>query len=170
MMCSTLLNTADLAALAGTCANNGKNPISKKQIVNNGINEEMMSVMMTCGMYNGAGDSIALCDICHMTHLCLPEETLKRMFVEDHRSHVHLDIVVCVYSCALAHIHLALKKKLQKNFISKIFFASKILFFVVAGNWMVDVGIPAKSGVGGAIFGVVPGICGTQTHTYRIYI
>jgi hypothetical protein len=29
-----------------------------------------------------------------------------------------------------------------------------------AGNWMVDVGIPAKSGVGGGIFGVVPGVCG----------
>jgi glutaminase len=29
-----------------------------------------------------------------------------------------------------------------------------------AGNWMVDVGIPAKSGVSGAIFGVVPNVCG----------
>jgi len=58
MMCSTVLNCADLAVLAGTAANNGRNPISQKQIVDSSINEEMMSVMMTCGMYNGAGDRI----------------------------------------------------------------------------------------------------------------
>jgi len=120
-MCSTLLNTVDLAALAGTCANNGKNPISKKQIVDSGINEEMMSVMMTCGMYNGAGDSISLCDICHVTQLCLPEETPKRMHVKDHRSHVHLDIVVCVYlAWTLAQTHLALKKKVR-SFVLTLF-------------------------------------------------
>jgi glutaminase len=82
MMCSTLLNTVDLAVLAATCAHHGQNPISKKSVVDQGTNAEMMSVMMTCGMYNGAG------------------------------------------------------------------------------NWMVDVGIPAKSGVSGAIFGVVPDVCG----------
>merc|ERR1719453_1979504 len=82
MMCSTLLNTVDLACLAATAANHGINPVSKQHIVSDAINEEMISVMMTCGMYNGAG------------------------------------------------------------------------------NWMVDVGIPAKSGVGGGIFGVVPGVCG----------
>jgi glutaminase len=82
MMCSTLLNTVDLAVLAATCAYHGQNPISKKNIVDQSTNAEMINVMMTCGMYNGAG------------------------------------------------------------------------------NWMVDVGIPAKSGVSGAIFGVVPNICG----------
>jgi glutaminase len=82
MMCSTLLNTVDLAVLAATCAYHGQNPISKKSVVDQSTNAEMMSVMMTCGMYNGAG------------------------------------------------------------------------------NWMVDVGIPAKSGVSGAIFGVVPDVCG----------
>jgi glutaminase len=82
MMCSTLLNTVDLAVLAATCAYHGQNPISKTQVVDQDTNDEMMSVMMTCGMYNGAG------------------------------------------------------------------------------NWMVDVGIPAKSGVSGAIFGVVPNVCG----------
>lgn len=90
MMCSTLLTTVDLATLAGTCANYGRNPISKQQVVDNIINEEMMSVMMTCGMYNSAG------------------------------------------------------------------------------NWMVDVGIPAKSGVGGAIFGVVPGVCGVAVFSPRL--
>eukprot|EP00191_Tetraselmis_sp_GSL018_P007098 CAMPEP_0177601492 /NCGR_PEP_ID=MMETSP0419_2-20121207/14291_1 /TAXON_ID=582737 /ORGANISM="Tetraselmis sp., Strain GSL018" /LENGTH=124 /DNA_ID=CAMNT_0019094767 /DNA_START=33 /DNA_END=407 /DNA_ORIENTATION=- len=29
-----------------------------------------------------------------------------------------------------------------------------------AGNWMMDVGLPAKSGVSGCILAVVPGICG----------
>ena len=29
-----------------------------------------------------------------------------------------------------------------------------------AGKWMVDVGIPAKSGVGGLLMCVVPGVCG----------
>jgi glutaminase len=82
MMCSTLLNTVDLAVLAATCAYHGQNPISKKNVVDQSTNAEMINVMMTCGMYNGAG------------------------------------------------------------------------------NWMVDVGIPAKSGVSGAIFGVVPNVCG----------
>ena len=82
MMCSTLLNTVDLAVLAATCAYHGQNPISKKNVVDQSTNAEMINVMMTCGMYNGAG------------------------------------------------------------------------------NWMVDVGIPAKSGVSGAIFGVVPDVCG----------
>jgi glutaminase len=82
MMCSTLLNTVDLAVLAATCAYHGQNPISKRNVVDQSTIAEMMSVMMTCGMYNGAG------------------------------------------------------------------------------NWMVDVGIPAKSGVSGAIFGVVPNVCG----------
>jgi hypothetical protein len=90
MMCSTLVSTVDLAILAATCANQGTNPLSKKQIVAGAINEEMMSVMMTCGMYNGAG------------------------------------------------------------------------------NWMVDVGIPAKSGVGGGIFGVVPGVCGLAVFSPRL--
>jgi glutaminase len=82
MMCSTLLNTVDLAILAATCAHHGKNPISKRNVVDQNTNSEMMSVMMTCGMCNGGG------------------------------------------------------------------------------NWMVDVGFPAKSGVSGAIFGVVPDVCG----------
>jgi glutaminase len=90
MQCSTQVNCIDLAKMAATCANNGINPITKKQVVPLEINEEMMSVMMTCGMYNGAG------------------------------------------------------------------------------NWMVDVGIPAKSGVSGGIFGVVPGVCGLAVFSPRL--
>lgn len=90
MQCSTQVNCVDLAKVAATCANNGINPITKKQVVPLEINEEMMSVMMTCGMYNGAG------------------------------------------------------------------------------NWMVDVGIPAKSGVSGGIFGVVPGVCGLAVFSPRL--
>ncbi len=37
-----------------------------------------------------------------------------------------------------------------------------------AGNWMVDVGIPAKSGVSGGIFGVVPGVCGVAVFSPRL--
>mmetsp|Transcript_10648 Transcript_10648/g.27388 ORF Transcript_10648/g.27388 Transcript_10648/m.27388 type:complete len:1216 (+) Transcript_10648:587-4234(+) len=88
--CSTLVNTVDLAMMAATCANGGTNPITKQQVVPSEINEEVMSVMMTCGMYNGAG------------------------------------------------------------------------------NWMVDVGIPAKSGVSGGIFGVVPGVCGVAVFSPRL--
>jgi len=40
--------------------------------------------------------------------------------------------------------------------------------FDVAGNWMVDVGIPAKSGVSGSIFGVIPGICGISVYSPRL--
>jgi len=42
MMCSTLHNAVDLATLAATCANHGVNPISKKQIISNAVNEKMM--------------------------------------------------------------------------------------------------------------------------------
>jgi glutaminase len=91
MMCSTLLNTVDLAVLAATCAYHGQNPISKRNVVDQSTNAEMMSVMMTCGIP------------------CTEES-------------------VPVYNGS--------------------------------GNWMVEAGIPGKSGVSGAIFCVVPDVCG----------
>lgn len=77
--CSTLVSTEDLAIMGATLANNGVNPISGEEILDSSIVERILSVMMTAGMYDGAGD------------------------------------------------------------------------------WMTSVGIPAKSGVGGGILGVLPG-------------
>ncbi|WEV60197.1 glutaminase A [Streptococcaceae bacterium ESL0729] len=77
--CSTLVNTEDLALMAATLANDGIHPLTKKKIVSPEIVERVLSVMMTAGMYDGAGD------------------------------------------------------------------------------WMTSVGLPAKSGVGGGIIGVLPG-------------
>ncbi|MFD2758415.1 glutaminase A [Gulosibacter faecalis] len=37
-----------------------------------------------------------------------------------------------------------------------------------SGDWMTDVGIPAKSGVGGGIFGVLPGQVGAATFSPRL--
>jgi len=35
------------------------------------------TLVNTCGMYNGAGDSILLCDIYHVTQLCLSHPTIR---------------------------------------------------------------------------------------------
>uniref|UniRef100_A0A061SKA2 glutaminase n=3 Tax=Tetraselmis sp. GSL018 TaxID=582737 RepID=A0A061SKA2_9CHLO len=82
MGCSIDVDAKELAVIGATIANKGKNPKTKKQVIEQEHAQSVCSVMMSCGMYNGAG------------------------------------------------------------------------------NWMMDVGLPAKSGVSGCILAVVPGICG----------
>lgn len=79
---SMLVNSEDIAIMAATLANDGKNPITKKKIINKRNIPYILGQMVSAGMYN--------------------------------------------YS----------------------------------DNWILDVGIPAKSGVSGIIMCVVPGICG----------
>lgn len=90
MACSLNTTCEDAAVMAATFANNGTNPITKEDVVNPEIINHTVTVMMSCGMYNGAG------------------------------------------------------------------------------KWIVDVGIPAKSGVAGLVMCVVPGVCGFAVFSPRL--
>lgn len=54
--CSVLVNCRDLAMMAATLANQGKQPVTKKQALNADYVRDLLSVMYTCGMYNRAGE------------------------------------------------------------------------------------------------------------------
>ncbi|MDR3471817.1 MAG: glutaminase A [Devosia sp.] len=53
--CSLLVNTVDLAIMAGTLANGGINPISGERAIAAEHVRSVLSVMNTCGMYDYAG-------------------------------------------------------------------------------------------------------------------
>ena len=55
--CSTLVGCADLALMAATLANKGVNPRTRRKVVEPDTAEAVASVMISCGMYNGAGES-----------------------------------------------------------------------------------------------------------------
>src|SRR3954454_3789237 len=88
--CSVSLDCRDLALVAATLANGGVNPLTGERAVGEGVVREVLSVMTTCGMYDGAGD------------------------------------------------------------------------------WLVSVGLPAKSGVSGGVFAVLPGRLGVAVYSPRI--
>eukprot|EP00928_Gymnodinium_smaydae_P020244 TRINITY_DN17825_c0_g3_i2.p1 TRINITY_DN17825_c0_g3~~TRINITY_DN17825_c0_g3_i2.p1 ORF type:complete len:699 (+),score=160.59 TRINITY_DN17825_c0_g3_i2:314-2098(+) len=90
MACSLDTTACEAAVMGATLANAGKNPISKEEVLPGDLVNQMVTVMMSCGMYNGAG------------------------------------------------------------------------------KWIVDVGIPAKSGVGGLLMCVVPGVCGIGIFSPRL--
>lgn len=54
--CSILVTARDLAAIAGTLANLGINPSTREEVFGIENVRETLSVMFTCGMYDGAGD------------------------------------------------------------------------------------------------------------------
>ena len=54
--CSVMVTCCDLATMAATLANHGKNPITQVQAVNEDYVRDLLSVMYTCGMYNRAGE------------------------------------------------------------------------------------------------------------------
>lgn len=54
--CATLVTAKDLAVMAATLANTGIQPITGEQVVRPQTVRQTLSVMMTCGMYDGAGD------------------------------------------------------------------------------------------------------------------
>lgn len=88
--CSILVTVRDLATMAATLANGGYRPGTEEQIVPVHVARQAMSVMMTCGMYDSAGD------------------------------------------------------------------------------WMSEIGIPAKSGIAGSIVGALPGRAGLATYSPRL--
>jgi len=83
--CSVLVTCEDLAVIGATLANHGVNPTTGEQVVAPAVVRDMLSVALSCGMYD------------------------------------------------------------------------------YAGEWVFTVGIPAKSGVGGGILGVLPGVGGLAT-------
>ncbi len=88
--CSIMVSTKDLSVIGATLANGGVNPLTKKTAVQSEFIGDILSLMLTCGMYDSSGE------------------------------------------------------------------------------WAYSVGIPAKSGVSGGIFGVVPGKMGIAVYSPRI--
>src|SRR5699024_12396481 len=85
--CSILATVKDLAIMAATLAGGGITPVTGEHVLSPRVNRQVLAVMMTCGMYDAAGD------------------------------------------------------------------------------WMTEIGIPAKSGVSGGVFGVMPGQVGVDLLT-----
>ncbi|MCF8610097.1 glutaminase [Gordonia sp. HY285] len=54
--CSLLVTVKDLAMMAATLANRGVNPVTGAPVVPAPVVRQVLSVMATCGMYDGAGD------------------------------------------------------------------------------------------------------------------
>ena len=54
--CAVMVTCHDLATMAATLANHGKNPVTQVQAVNEDYVRDILSVMYTCGMYNRAGE------------------------------------------------------------------------------------------------------------------
>ncbi len=53
--CSVSVNAKDLALMAGTLANGGKNPITGKQVMKVGNVPKVLAVMATAGLYDDSG-------------------------------------------------------------------------------------------------------------------
>jgi glutaminase len=53
--CSVNVSAKDLAMMAGTLANGGRHPVSKKQVVDPGNVPEILAVMATAGLYDDSG-------------------------------------------------------------------------------------------------------------------
>lgn len=57
--CSIDVTCRDLALMAATLANNGRNPVTGERALTTALTERVLSVMTTCGMYNAAGDWVS---------------------------------------------------------------------------------------------------------------
>ena len=57
--CSLRVTSVDLARMAATLARGGINPQTGRQITSAKVVRRTLSVMVTCGMYNGAGDWVS---------------------------------------------------------------------------------------------------------------
>ena len=54
--CSILVNARDLAIMAATLANGGVNPITSERAIEERYVKDVISVMLTCGMYDYSGE------------------------------------------------------------------------------------------------------------------
>lgn len=57
--CSVLVTARDLAVMAATLANEGVQPVTGKRIFSGSDVRRLLSVMLTCGMYDSAGDWVS---------------------------------------------------------------------------------------------------------------
>ncbi|MFJ6133477.1 glutaminase [Janibacter terrae] len=57
--CSVLVTAEDLAMMAATLANAGVQPVTGKRVFGGGQVRHLLSVMLTCGMYDSAGDWVS---------------------------------------------------------------------------------------------------------------
>jgi len=55
-MCSVRVNTCELSALGATLANGGVNPLTGERALDGRHVRDVVSVMMTCGMYDAVGE------------------------------------------------------------------------------------------------------------------
>jgi len=53
--CSLLVDARDLAVMGATLASGGRNPVTGEQVIDHDLVPTVLSVMGTCGMYDGAG-------------------------------------------------------------------------------------------------------------------
>jgi len=53
--CSILVNCKDLAVMSATLSNLGKNPVTSKEVYEISSVRNMLSIMLTCGMYDFSG-------------------------------------------------------------------------------------------------------------------
>lgn len=54
--CSIMVNARDLAMMAATLANGGVNPMTGERAIDEYYVQDVMSVMLTCGMYDSSGE------------------------------------------------------------------------------------------------------------------
>lgn len=54
--CSALINVTDLSVMAATLAAGGRNPLTDEQVVPPDLIAHVLTIMSTCGMYDGAGE------------------------------------------------------------------------------------------------------------------
>ncbi|WP_144872605.1 glutaminase A [Microbacterium sp. 1.5R] len=53
--CATLVDARDLAVMGATLASGGRNPVTGVQVVSAAVARDVISVMATCGVYDGSG-------------------------------------------------------------------------------------------------------------------
>lgn len=54
--CSIMVNARDLAMLSATLAAGGVNPVTKERAIDERYVQDVISVMLSCGMYDGSGE------------------------------------------------------------------------------------------------------------------
>lgn len=54
--CAIMVNARDLAMMAATLANGGVNPVTQQRALDEHYVQDVVSVMLTCGMYNASGE------------------------------------------------------------------------------------------------------------------
>ncbi|MFF7292640.1 glutaminase A [Microbacterium sp. NPDC008134] len=53
--CAVLVDARDLAVMGATLAAGGRNPVTDQRVVGDGVARDVVSVMATCGVYDGSG-------------------------------------------------------------------------------------------------------------------